>query len=355
MSQPPAIERRKRDHLTLCASGDVDFRQQRTLLDEVVLVHCALPDIALEQIDLETTLLGKRLRAPLVIAGMTGGTPEAALINRDLAGIAERLGIGFGLGSQRAMLEHEDLAFTYQVREVAPTTLVLGNLGLVQARRLPTTVVHALVEKIGADALCLHMNPAMELVQPGGDRDFAAGSETLARLAAELGVPVVAKETGSGISRAVGRRLCQAGIRAVDVSGAGGTSWVGVEALRAEGNARLLGEELWDWGIPTAASVGMLQGLGLEVIATGGIRHGLDVAHALALGAKAAGMAAPVLRAYRTAGVAGALVWLENVIASLRAVVLLTGCRRAADLAQAPRVIGPALRAWLDAAGESNR
>lgn len=347
---PPGIQRRKADHIALCASGEVEFRDKGTLLDEVQLVHDALPDLHFDDVDLTTALLGKKLRAPVVISGMTGGTEAAAAINRDLARAAEQLGLGFGLGSQRAMVVAPDLTWTYRVRDVAPTALVMGNLGMVQARSMATSAIKELCAEIGVDALCVHLNPSMELIQPGGDRDFTGGRDTLKRLHGELGIPIVVKETGAGLSRRVGLAVRQLGIATVDTSGAGGTSWVGVETRRAEGAARKLGEELWDWGIPTAASVGLNADLGLDIIATGGLRSGMDVAHALALGATAGGLAAPVLRAHRDGGYDGVVAFLEQVIASVRAIVFLTGCRTPGELRTAPKVIGSRLKAWLEQA-----
>lgn len=353
--QKALISQRKTDHINLCASGEVEFRGKGTLLDDLQLIHDALPDRHVDDVDLRTPLLGKVLRAPVVISAMTGGTDEAQHINRDLARVAEQLGLGFGLGSQRAMLVRPETARTFVVRDVAPTALVLGNIGLVQARDLTTAQVRSLVDGVGADALCVHLNPAMELIQPGGDRDFRGGLETLQRLHAELGVPVVVKETGCGLSRRVGQIVQAIGISAVDVSGAGGTSWVGVETRRADPNERALGEELWDWGVPTGASVAMLADLGLQIIATGGLRSGTDVAHALALGATAGGLAAPVLRAYKAGGYDGTVRYLEGVIAAVRAITFLAGCRTPAELARAPRVLGSRLRAWLDAVGAPGR
>lgn len=343
------IRKRKADHLALVASGEVEFREKGTLLDDVALVHHALPDMHLDEVELSTDLLAKRLSAPVLVAGMTGGTPEAAAINRDLARAAQTLGLGFGLGSQRAMVLHPDLAWTYQVRDVAPDILLLANLGMVQARQMSTRDVRALVDAVGADALCVHLNPAMELIQPGGDRDFRGGRDTLRRLSDQLGKPVVAKETGSGVSPAVGLALRDAGVAAIDVSGAGGTSWVGVEARRAATDAdRTLGEEFWDWGIPTAASVALLAKLDVPLIATGGLRTGTDVARAIALGATAGGLAAPALRAQREGGYEGAVRFLQNVVASVRAATFLTGCRTPRELRRAPKVVGPRLRAWMD-------
>lgn len=349
------IGQRKADHLALCATDEVAFREKTTLLEHVRLIHDALPDIDEGQIDTSVTLLGKELRAPIVVAAMTGGTEEAARVNRELSSIAEERGYGFGLGSQRAMHVRGDTALTYAVREGAPSTLVLGNIGVVQARSMTTADVHALVRDVGADALCIHLNPAMELVQPGGDRDFRGGLETIQRLVAELPFAVIVKETGCGLSSHVGRRLREAGVRHVDVSGAGGTSWVAVETKRAEAandaRARALGDALWDWGIPTGASVGVLAPLGFEsIIATGGIATGLDVARAIALGASAAGFARPALKALASGGRAGALELFDAVERELRAVMLLTGSRDVASLRKAPRVLGSELKAWLEQA-----
>jgi isopentenyl-diphosphate delta-isomerase len=343
------IGQRKADHIQLAVSGDVGFRGKTTLLECVRLVHDALPDLDADAIDTSVTLLGKRLKAPLVIAAMTGGTAEAGEINRRLARIAEARGYGLGLGSQRAM--HLDLAkaASYRVREEAPTALLMGNLGVVQARQMQTMEVAALTAAIGADALCIHLNPAMEIVQPGGDRDFRDGLGTLRRLSGELPLPVVAKETGCGLSASVVKRLVAAGVRHADVSGAGGTSWVAVETHRAEGRAKALGEAFWDWGIPTAASVMMAASQGLDtVIATGGIATGLDVARALALGAHAAGLARPVLQALVQGGEEAAHALLDGVEAELRAAMLLVGAADVAALRRAPRVLVGELRAWAE-------
>jgi isopentenyl-diphosphate Delta-isomerase len=349
----PAISRRKADHIEVAASGQADFRLRSTLLEDVHLIHQSLPELAADQIDLSTSLFGRRLAAPLVISGMTGGTEEAARINRDLARAAEKLGIAFGVGSQRAMALHPELESTFQVRDAAPGVFLLGNLGVVQARELGPERVADLVSRIGANAMAIHLNPAMEMIQHDGDRDFRGALDTIGELARALPVPLLVKETGCGLSAEAAAAIAAVGVTAVDVSGAGGTSWVAVEARRAaDGSpARELGEELWDWGIPTAVSVVACARQRLTVIATGGMRSGLDVARALALGAVAGGLAAPALRAQRAGGQAGAIEFLERVIASLRTVTLLCGCRRASDLARAPRHLGPALRSWLDDLG----
>ncbi|MDQ3034120.1 MAG: type 2 isopentenyl-diphosphate Delta-isomerase [Myxococcota bacterium] len=341
------IGRRKDEHLELASSDAVAFRERTTLLEEVALIHESLPELSVEEVDLGVELLGKTLRAPILIASMTGGTDRAGAINRELASIAEARGYGIGLGSQRAMQRDPAAAATFRVRDVAPTALLLGNLGVVQARDQPTSEIQKLLDEVGADALFVHMNPAQELVQPGGDRDFRGGLETFARLVGELKVPVVAKETGCGVSARVAQALREVGVETVDVSGAGGTSWVAVEALRASGAAKQLGETLWDWGIPTAVSVSWVARAGLAPIATGGIKTGLDVARAIALGARAAGIARPVLQALQEGGRAGAEAYLDRVESELRAVMLLTGSSTLDELRSAPRVIGPELARWI--------
>jgi isopentenyl-diphosphate Delta-isomerase len=349
MGDEPAIARRKADHLEVAASGRADFAKS-TLLEHVHLVHQALPELALDEIDLSTTLAGKPLAAPLVITGMTGGTAEAAAVNRDLARAAQDAGIAFGLGSQRAMDEHPDLSATYQVRDVAPDVVLLGNVGGVQALAMGSDRVLALAQRIGADAIAIHLNPGQELIQERGDRDFRGVCAAIARLVSVSPIPVIVKETGCGLSLEAARALVAAGVHTVDVAGAGGTSWVAVETVRAKEDSRsaALGTELWDWGMPTAVSVVACARANLEVIASGGLRTGYDVARALALGATAGGMAAPMLRAQRTGGKDAVTALIGQITASIRAVCLLTGCRSARNLASAPRHLGAPLRAFLD-------
>jgi isopentenyl-diphosphate delta-isomerase len=211
----PKISARKADHLDLCTDGDVGFRKKTTLLEQVEFMHDALPELAVGDVDLSVDFAGKRLKAPLIIAAMTGGVGRADAINRDLATVAEELGIGFGFGSQRPLLT-DGITAGYQVRDVAPTTLILGNIGIVQATRASTAQLADMVGSCGADALCVHLNPAMEVVQPEGDDDFRGGLATLARLVADLPVPIIVKETGCGLSRAVGQRIAKLGVAWID-------------------------------------------------------------------------------------------------------------------------------------------
>jgi isopentenyl-diphosphate delta-isomerase len=278
-------------------------------------------------------------------------------VNRDLARAAQAAGIALGLGSQRAMAEHPELAASYQVRDVAPDVVLFGNVGGVQAVAMGPAKVLELARAIGADAMCVHLNPGQELIQDKGDRDFRGVVGVIGKLVETGAMPVIVKETGCGLSPQAARALAGAGVSIVDVSGAGGTSWVAVEALRAAGgsDAAALGKELWDWGLPTAVSVAACVGAGLTTIASGGLRSGYDVARALALGAGAGGMAAPMLRAQRAGGADGVRAAIDRVLDSIRAVCLLTGCRTPFDLARAPRHLGAPLRAFLDDLGIGTR
>ena len=346
-----ALRARKRAHLELCATQAVEYAGKTTLFEEIELIHNALPGLSLDDLDVSVEFLGRRLRAPLLISGMTGGTADAFAVNRNLAAVAERCGIAFGLGSQRVMQRDPRTAWTFGVRQFAPSTVLLANLGLNQAVQQSTSVVYDLVEAVGADALCLHLNPAQELVQPEGDRDFRGGLAGIERLRRELPVPIIAKETGCGISRSVGLALHAAGISCVDVSGAGGTSWVRIETLRGDERGRRLGALLSSWGIPTAASLLMLRDAGLELIASGGIRTGLDIAKAVALGARLCGAALPVYLAYRQAGITGAAELIDQLVEGLKVTMLLTGSQSLADLARQPVILGDRLRAWAAASG----
>ncbi len=341
---------RKLAHLDICAEGDVEARDT-TLLEDVHLLHEALPELAWGQVDLSVELLGRRILAPIVICGMTGGAPRAGEINRALAGVAQKFGLAMGLGSQRAMLIDPAAGESYAVRDVAPDVLLLANLGAVQARESGSAAVGELVRRVGADALCVHLNAAQELVQDDGDRDFRGSLDAIATLVDKLPVPVVVKETGCGMGPGALARLRAVGVAAVDVSGRGGTTWTGVEAQRGSARQRALGEALREWGIPTAAAVAYARRAGLVTIASGGIRSPLDAVRALALGADAVGLALPFLRAYHEEGALGVARAAEALTEGIRALLLLVGARGVADLRRAPRVLGPALQRWIEVEG----
>lgn len=344
---PAILGQRKADHIDLCYQDDVEARERVTLLDDIVLLHDSLPELSVDDIDVSTLFLGRRLRAPIMVSGMTGGIDQAGAINRILAEVAEEYGMAFGVGSQRAMLRDPAAARTFNVRDVAPTTMVFGNIGAVQAAELSVHALEDLVGAIGADALCIHLNPGQEIIQDHGDRDFRGALDGIARAVSELSVPVIAKETGCGLSPRTLQKLQTAGVPAVDVSGVGGTTWVGVEALRGRGIRQRVGDALWDWGVPTAAGVHYAERAGFDVIASGGIRNGRQAANAIALGADLASSALPWLKAAMDGGVPAAREVAETFIETIRAVCLLTGSPDLDALRAAPRVVGAELERWM--------
>jgi isopentenyl-diphosphate Delta-isomerase len=320
---------RKASHLGIAAGQDVEAKLARPGWRDWRLPHVALPEAHPDELDLSVELLGKRLSAPILVAGMTGGSQRAGEINRRLARVAQELGLAMGLGSQRAMLEVPALAPTFAVRDVAPDILLLGNIGAVQLNLgVGLDACRWLVEEVGADALAVHLNPLQELVQPEGDRDWRGLLVAIERLTASLGVPVVAKETGAGISGPIAARLRDAGVAAIDVGGCGGTSWGWIEGFRtADPQRQAIAATFRDWGLPSSealASCRAALGRDFPLIATGGVRSGLDVAVALALGADVAGLALPLFRAAdRSAEEALALA--RRLVEELRIATLLSG------------------------------
>lgn len=296
-----AIERRKRDHLRVVLSEDVGFASLTTGLERMRVMPRALPERDLDQVDLSLTLWGRALRFPLLISCMTGGTSEAGPVNRALAAAAARTGVALGLGSGRAILRGAD-ASSYRVRDVAPETLVMANLGAVQLREHTAADCLRLVEACEADVLVLHANAVQEAVQPGGDATFGGLLERIAHVCDELPVPVVVKEVGFGLSPADVGALIAAGVAGVDVAGAGGTNWARVEGQRDEGSAAIAAA-FTDWGLPTADAVrGARQALDTAgsdavLLGSGGLRDGVDALKVLCLGADVAGFARGLLRA----------------------------------------------------------
>jgi len=327
-------EARKSRHLDICLEDDV-----ASLLDagfsRVRLRHEALPECALEDVDTSTTVLGLHLAAPLLISSMTGGTDRARQINRNLAVAAEAAGVALALGSQRAALEDRSLLRTYSVRDVAPKVVLCANLGAVQFNYgVGVEQAQRIVDDIGANALYLHFNPLQEALQPRGDTNFRSLLPRIAEVCRRLDVPVIAKSVGSGISVRTAARLLDAGVAAIDVAGAGGTSWARVEGKRSGDSRREeLAETFAGWGYPTAEATVALRTAfpHATIIASGGVRTGVDVAKALALGANAAGLGLPFLEpATRSAGAVSEA--LQTVIAGLRIAMFASGCRRPGEL-----------------------
>ncbi len=291
--------RRKLEHLRICTEEDVSATRVTSGLERYRLVHCALPELDLTDIDLSTTFLDHHLEAPLLISAITGGTAQAKDINRNLAEAAQALGIAMCVGSQRTAIEDPQQIATYQVRHVAPDILLFANLGAVQLNYgYGLSECQRAVEMIQADALMLHLNPLQEALQPEGNTNFAALLDKIASICQDMEVPVVVKEVGWGISESVATQLASVGIAALDVAGAGGTSWSEVEKLRArDALQERVAADFEDWGIPTAEAIVQARRAApsLPLIASGGIRTGPEIAIALALGADLAGLAGPLV------------------------------------------------------------
>lgn len=346
---------RKLDHIRICLDKSVETGPRP--FDDLMLIHRALPEISDSVIDTSCRFLGREIKAPLMITGMTGGHPEAREINKNLAMAAQEMGVALGLGSQRAALEDPRQVETFSVvREVAPDVPIVGNIGVVQLRDAGPEILDRLALMIDADAVAVHLNFLQESVQPEGDRDASGILEAIA--SAACSVPVIVKETGAGISREVASELLEAGVKIVDVSGVGGTSWSAVEAFRAEEagdkESVSLGGIFKSWGIPTPVSVVECASAGAEVISSGGVRNGIDVAKSLALGASMAGMALPML-APASRGPQEVEKALKECIRALRMSMFLTGCRDLSQLRSARILILGRTREILEQRGFDTR
>jgi isopentenyl-diphosphate delta-isomerase len=332
--QAGATEARKSRHLDICLEDDVASSLQ-TGFAGIRLRHEALPEFALDDVDPAVSFLGHRLAVPLVISSMTGGTERARSINRNLALAAQAASVALALGSQRAALEDKRLLSTYRVREVAPDVVLFANLGAVQLNYgVSTDDARYAVESIGADGLYLHFNPLQEALQPAGDTNFRDLLPKIERLCRALEVPVIAKSVGSGLSVATAGRLLGVGIAAIDVAGAGGTSWARVEGRRSGDPRReALAETFAGWGYPTAEATRALRLAYPEAIlvASGGVRSGIDVAKALALGANLAGIGLPFL-APATQSAQAVSEALGSVVEGFRIALFASGCRQPHEL-----------------------
>ena len=300
MDSKKILPERKADHIRINLEHDVESGLTNGL-DAYQFVHQALPEIDLAQVSLQTSLLGKVLKTPFLISSMTGGTDEALQLNRRLAAAAQEFGFAMGVGSQRAAIEDPKLAYSFRLRDVAPDVLLLANLGAIQLNRgYSLSACQNAVDMIEADGLILHLNPLQEALQPEGETNFHGLLKKIEAVCSALPVPVVVKEVGWGISEEAARMLVGAGVSAIDVAGAGGTSWSQVEMYRIDDPYQVqVAAAFRDWGIPTAESILAVrrETQDLPLIASGGIRNGVDAAKCLALGANLCGMAGHFLKA----------------------------------------------------------
>ncbi len=333
---------RKADHLRICLEEDVQFRNLTNGLDKYRFEHSCLPEINLSEVDLSLKFLGKTLNAPILISSMTGGTEQAKMINSRLAIAAQKHGLAMGVGSQRIAVENPDVAHTFDVRSLAPDAILFANLGAVQLNyTYGIEQCLRVVDILKADALILHLNPLQECIQPSGDTKFRGLLAKIKQLCQQISVPVIAKEVGNGISATMTTKLIEAGIDVIDVAGAGGTSWAKVESERAETNLQWrLGRTFADWGISTADCIVQIrqQYSDLPLIASGGLRDGMEVAKALALGADLAGLAFPFLQvASESESAIDELI--ELLIAEIKTVMFCTGNVNLSQLKRSPSLM----------------
>lgn len=321
------IFQRKDDHISICLNKDVSFSKTNGF-EKYDLIHKALPELSLADIDTSTIFLGKHFSFPFFIEALTGGTSKAGKINRNLARAADEFNIGMGVGSQRAMLENKETAKTYQVREVAPDILLLGNIGATQLPEMETKTVVSMVKQIGADGLAVHLNSAQEMCQPEGDTDWSDVHTHIERICSKVPFPVIVKETGCGIDGDTAKQLEVAGIKALDIAGAGGTSFTKVESYRSFPNSHTFS----DWGIPTADSLWQCRkSVNIPLIASGGVRTGVECAKAIAMGASLTGFALPLLQAAQ-GSYQEVLQKLTVLGEELKKAMLLVGAKNVAGL-----------------------
>ena len=348
--QTSGIGFRKEKHLSICADASrFSVEGGFTGFDSVHFIHDALPEIAAEQVDLQTDFLGHTVAAPIFISCMTGGSERGFSANRELAKAAREKGYAVGMGSIRILFDHPELFDHFHLKALAPDVPVLANIGGVQIRDEEHGKLFELVKKLEVDSLVVHLNPGQELFQPEGDRDFRGIKDSIARLCEGSPVPLIVKETGFGIRPGLVSELLALGVRYVDLAGAGGTNWVTVEAYRLPEQERQEPEEFADWGIPTAlilACLGRYQG---QILASGGVRSGLDVAKSIALGAHAAGLALPLIREVLSGGAEAVVRYLDRLENTLRSVLVLTGSRTAAELRAGKFWLDPAFAASVAA------
>lgn len=321
-------QKRKADHIRICLEENVQFNRLTNGLDRYRFTHFCLPELNLNEIDTTTTFLGKELSVPLLISSMTGGTETAKTINYRLAEVAQEYKLAMGVGSQRVAVEKPEVADTFAVRSLAPDILLFANLGAVQLNyNYGLDRCRRVIDLLEADALILHLNPLQECIQTNGDTNFKGLLDKIADLCSKLTVPVIAKEVGNGISVNMAQKLIDTGVKAIDVAGAGGTSWAKVESERAENPMqRNLGKTFADWGLPTAECILEIrtQYPDIPLIASGGIRNGMEVAKAIAMGADIAGLALPFLQAASESSQALKEL-VELLTAEIRTVMFCTG------------------------------
>ncbi|MEQ8825438.1 MAG: type 2 isopentenyl-diphosphate Delta-isomerase [Filomicrobium sp.] len=339
------IERRKDEHLDIVLRDEPFHARRLSGFEDIRFAHCALPELALNDVDLGVRFLGKRMQAPILISSMTGGPARSAELNRHIAEACDELGLGFGVGSQRIALEgRSQVGFGKDLRKLAPNAPIFANFGAAQLNEWNgPDMARQAVDMIEADGLIIHLNPLQEAVQPDGDTNWSNILARIEEVCRTSDFPVICKEVGAGISGRVAEQLTNAGVSVIDVAGAGGTSWVAVEAARSTSAAqRQIAEPFIDWGIPTGQAIVDVRAHcpNIPIIASGGIRNGLDAAKAVRLGADLTGLAAGVLRSALT-DTDAIISQLDQMISQLRIACFCTGSRNLLQLRNVPLVAAP--------------
>ncbi|HEX7257235.1 MAG TPA: type 2 isopentenyl-diphosphate Delta-isomerase [Nitrososphaeraceae archaeon] len=339
------IMSRKKDGIDIPLSNNVQSRFISNYLEYVKFIHNALPEIDFDEIQTATEFLDYKFGAPIIIDSMTGGTPEALKINARLGALAETFGFGMGLGSQRAGLKSDSLAETYSIaRKNAPSAFLIANIGGAQlAEGLDIKMIEKIISMIDANALVIHLNPLQELIQPEGEPKYRGVLEKISKITESISIPIIVKEVGAGISREVALILEKAKVNCINIAGSGGTSWAGIEKIRANkvknDVKEHLGELFWDWGIPTALSlIEVRNSVEIPLIASGGIRNGLEIAKCISLGANMCAMAYPFLKV-ASESKESLFKFSEQIITELKGTMFLTGSSNISDLSKSRLIL----------------
>jgi len=352
----PSISNRKDEHLDIVLGKEINYRKS-TWFEYIHLVHNSLPELDMEEIDTSIDLFGRRFDYPILIDSMTGGSPRAESINRALARLASKYNIPVSCGSQKAGLVNKDVIYTYRVmRDECSECFIIGNIGGHDLMDDPVGIAEEVISMIDADALAIHLNPLQEAIQHESIVNYRGVIQCIREVKDNIDIPIIIKETGGGISMYVAKILENIGVDAINISGAGGTSWSAVETyrnmLKKNRVMYMVGETFWDWGIPTAASlIEVLCSVDIPIISSGGIRNGIDIVKSIVLGARMAGLAQPFLRAYHNNELD---IYIRKLIKEVKIAMFLTGASSIKDLSRVDYVITGELYDWLSWRGLIN-
>ena len=340
---------RKVEHVNISLKEKVQFKTKTTGFEEMEIEYVSLPEIDAKKIETKTHFLGHEFSFPFMVSSMTGGHEKVAKINQEIAQACETVHVGMGLGSTRAAIEKPQTFSSFDVRKVAPHIFLACNLGVSQLKNYPTTKIQKLVNELQCDALIIHVNAAQEIVQAEGTPEFAGGLREISRVARELEQPVYVKEVGNGLSPTVVRALAKTPIAAIDVAGAGGTSWTAIESMRGSMDNKELGEKFWDVGVPTVpAIIGAKKYSKKPVVGSGGVRSGQDILKCMILGCSLTSAGMPVITAQNKSGVKGLVSHLESLRREFHAGMFLVGAKKVSELHGKKYYLFGKTREWVE-------